>query len=67
MNNAKPVEEVAAKVDPNLAAVAEVEDGIRTSSAMISPTCADRISGRQTPTHLSQWKLQRPWSTTSIL
>ena len=29
MNNAKPVEEVAAKVDPNLAAVAEVEDGIR--------------------------------------
>jgi hypothetical protein len=29
MNNAKPVEEVPAKVDPNLAAVAEVEDGIR--------------------------------------
>ena len=29
MNNAKPVDEVPAKVDPDLAAVAEVEDGIR--------------------------------------
>ena len=29
MNNAKPVEEVPAKVNPDLAAVAEVEDGIR--------------------------------------
>jgi len=29
MNDANPVDEVPAKVDPNLAAVAEVEDGIR--------------------------------------
>ena len=67
MNNAKPVEEVAAKVDPNLAAVAEVEDGIRDFVRNDIAHLRRSNPGRQTPTHLSQWKLQRPWSTTSIL